>query len=312
MSKIENLSITQTTNLINFLKRVKYSKRNLIKELMADASLDLEEIEISNKNLEELIQYLVQRFDLNWLILKLSSDIYDLYNKTISQGQVIAILRKVLGLKLSSTERSQLHELRKKIKRYELFLTHFGEWGKEYDYVLKMLLFGLSEEQASKLIYVLDKAKVSAEKKTVGVDFYTKLIENYDKSLVMLQIWDISPHRKFGFLRNQYYRGAIAAIMTFDKGNRESFDLLKQYYTELKEKTNLKFRFKKLKNIYADMPITLIGIGKSDLIPMDEVYSFVKEINAQYVELDNIDDDSFQNALTYLTYQVITRYLEAL
>jgi len=312
MSKIENLSATQTTNLINFLKRVKYSKQNLIKESRTDVSLDLEESKVFNKNLEELIQYLVQKFDLNWLIWKISSDIYDLYDKTISQGQVIAILRKVLGLKLSSTERSQLYDLRKKIRKYELFLTHFGEWGKEYDYILKILIFGLNEEQANKINYVLDKAKITPGKEIIGVDFYTKLIENYDKSLVNLQIWDISKHGKFSSIRNQYYRGAIAAILTFDKGNRESFDLLKRYYSELKEKTNLKFRFKKLKNIYADMPITLIGIGKSDLIPMDEVYSFVKEINGQYVELDDIDDDSFQNTLTYLTYQVITRWLEAL
>lgn len=282
-NKNEKLKEPQITNLIKFLKKINYREVDLIRDQINQ--------DLDTKN----------------IISKISSDLCENLDKAISMGQAKAILKRILGLTLSSTERSQLYELRKKIKKYEKFIAYFGEFGKTIDYALKVLILGLEEDQANKFSYVLDKAKITPGKGILGVDFYTKLIENYDKSLVNLQIWDISNYAKFETIRNHYYRGAIVAIFTFDKTNRESFELLKKYFSELKEITNLKFRIKRLKEKKFAMPIALVGLGGESTIPYDEIYNLAKEFNAQYFEITDVEDDSFQQMLINLTYQVATR-----
>jgi len=282
-NKNEILSDKQITNLTKFLKKINYKKLSLFKDQI-NRDLDIENI-----------------------IENVSSEIFEEYDKAISIGQAKAILKRILGFTLSSTDRSQLYELRKKIKKYEKFITYFGEFGKTYDYILKVLILGLEEDQANKLNSVLDKSEISPGKEIIGVDFYTKLIENFDKSLVNLQIWDISNYTKFGTIRNQYYRGAIVAILTFNKTSRESFELIKKYCAELKEKTNLKFSIKRLKGTKFAMPIALVGLGGDSIIPYDEIYNLTKEFNAQYFEMIDVEDDSFQQMLINLTYQVATR-----
>jgi GTPase SAR1 family protein len=282
-NKNEVLSDKQITNLTKFLKKINYKKLTLFKDQI-NRDLDIENF-----------------------IENISSEIFEEYDKAISIGQAKAILKRILGLILSSTDRSQLYELRKKIKKYKKFITYFGEFGKTFDYILKVLILGLEEDQANKLNFVLEKSKISPGKDIIGVDFYTKLVENYDKSLVNLQIWDISNHKKFGTIRNQYYRGAIVAILTFDKSNRESFELIKKYCAELKEKTNLQFNIKRLKGKKFRMPIALVGLGGDSVIPYDEIYNLAKEFDAQYFEMLDVEDDSFKQMLINLTYQVATR-----
>jgi len=282
-NKREILKDEQISNLIKFLKKINYKGVDFVTNQI---NLDLK---------------------IESIISKISSDFYKKFDKAISEGQAKAILRRILGLTLSSTERSQLYELRKKIKKYEKFITYFGEFGKTFDYVLKVLILGLEEDQVNKLSIVLDKAKVAPGKEIIGVDFYTKLIENYDKSLVNLQIWDISKHYRFKTIRNQYYRGAIIAIFTFEKTNQESFELLKNSFSELKKKTNLEFSIKRLKGKKFAMPIALLGLGGECVIPYDEIYKLAKEFNAQYFEMTDVEDDSFQQMLINLTYQVATR-----
>lgn len=303
----EILSDKQITDLSNFLKRINYSKADLLNDTKKKVFKGLDISTTSKKSMEDLIRQINQNFDIEKIISIISADMYEKYEKTISQGQAESLLRRILGLSLSSTARSQLYELRKKIQKYERFNAYFGEFGKIHDYALKILILGLEEEQASKLNSFLDRAKISPGKKIIGVDFYTKLIENYDKSLVNLQIWDISKYEKFKSIRNQYYRGAIAAIFTFDKTNRESFDSIRKYYSELKEKTNLKFSIKRMKKQEFEMPIALVGLGGDSIIPYDDIYNLAKEFNAQYYEITDIDDDPFQEMLTVLTYQVSTR-----
>lgn len=306
-NKSEKLKDKQITDLSIFLKKINYTKVDLLNGTNKKVFKGLVVSTTSKKSMEDLIHQMNQNFDIHNIVSNISADIYEKYDKAISQGQIEALIRRVLGFRLSSTERSQLYELRKKVQKYEKFIAYFGEFGKLHDYVLKILILGLEEDQASKLNNILDKAKITPGKKIIGVDFYTKLIENYDKSLVNLQIWDISNYEKFGTIRNQYYRGSIAAIFTFDKSNRESFDSIRKYSSELKEITNLKFSIKHMKNKKFAMPIALVGLGGDSIIPYDEVYNLAKEIDAHYYEITDIDDDAFQEMLTVLTYQVSTR-----
>jgi hypothetical protein len=203
-----------------------------------------------------------------------------------------------------------LHELRQKIQRYERFLTYFSEWGYKYDYQLKILILGLSDEQSEILSEILNKKDVQAGKNVIGINFYTKLIENFDKSFTNLQIWEISSNDRFETIRTQYYKGATAVIIVFEKSNRESFDRIKEYHTELKDATELIYKGKLKKKKEIRIPIAIIGLGKDSVIPIEEIYSTAKNLGAQFFDVERIRDSSFQEALNYAALQVLVRFQE--
>ena len=312
----ESLDEDQLEKLIKYLKQIKYSKINLVEDIL-DSTLNIfpngETFEKSEEPLEDLIRKLNQHHDFNWIISLLSSHIHEQYEKTISQGQIQAILKRILGIALTSTERSQLHELRKKVQRYEKFINNFGVWGKKYDFPLKIIMFGLNREHPSDMFYLLNKRHVD-DHNTIGVDFYTYDIEAYDKSIVQVQLWHMSNDERFAFLRKQYVRGATGVVLFFNKSNRESYEDVEKFISELKEQTNLKVSLRKLKKQQIKMPIALVGIEKptleSKLIPMEEIYALIKKIGAKYFEISSKDDYILSEILKELSYEFITRSKE--
>ncbi|MHA1669325.1 MAG: hypothetical protein ACTSV5_01975 [Promethearchaeota archaeon] len=310
------LNDDQLEKLIKYLKQIKYSKINLVEDIL-DSTVnvfpDRETFEISEESLEDLIRELNRHYDINWIISLLSSHVHEQYEKTISQGQVQAILKRILGIALTSTERSQLHELRKKVQRYEKFINNFGVWGKKYDFPLKIIMFGLNKNHPADMFYLLNKRQV-VDHNTIGVDFYTYDIEAYDKSIVQVQLWHMSNDERFAFLRKQYMRGVTGVVLFFDKSNRESYEDVEKFILELKEQTNFKVSSRKLKKQQIKMPIALVGIDKptleSDLIPMDEIHSLTKEIGAKYSEISSKNDYNLSEILRELSYEFITRFKE--
>ena len=315
MIKINNqIPENQFEKLIKYLKQIKYSKRNLVEDILDPTVNILSEGDIFEKTeepLDNLIRDLIQHHDTNWIISLLSSHIYEQYEKTISQGQVQAILKRVLGISLTSTERSQLHELRKKVQRYEKFVNNFGEWGKKFDFPLKIIMFGLNREQSEDAFYMFNKAQVDTDN-IIGVDFYTYTIEVFDKSVVQLQIWYLSDDVRFEFLRKQYVRGAAGAVFIFNTTNRESFESMKRFVSIVKEQSDLKVRLRKLRSRQFKMPIAIIGLNKPekpevDSIPMEEIYSFTNELGAGYNEVSSKGEIPFPDILTFLTYGIVTK-----
>jgi len=295
------VSSNKIGELTQFLKRVRYIKNDLINGSLKEYISEIDGIDINNDNMEAILDHFVKEKGIDWLIVQLSADIYEKFQKTISVGQIIAIMHKVTGVKLSSTERSQLHELRKKIRRYDKFLKFFGEWGKNFDFLFKTLIFGLNQEDSDKLDYLLDKAVISAGKQNIGVEFYTRDIEIFEKSIVRLQIWEISTQSSFETIRLQYYRGAAAAIIFFYTDKKESFNLIKKYISELKDKTNLKFSPRKQRDVSIDMPLAIVGLGTTSKDLYDEVSSLVKDLNGQYFDFINLNYDNFDEILKYIT-----------
>ena len=188
------------------------------------------------------IEFPTEKLSKEFNIKEVSFQISELYEKTISPGQVEAVIRRIIGeTPLSTKERSQLYDLRKKIYRYEKFLTSFREWGRKYDHQLKIIILGLTEEQSDYLPSILNKHGTGPERDIIGVSFYTKLMVNYDKSLTSLGIWDISKKERFAFLRPQFYKGVAGVLLVFNIEDINSFEIIKKYFIELKESTDLKF-----------------------------------------------------------------------
>ena len=308
------ISENQLDKLIKFLKQVKYSKQNLVEDILdptVNIFQDGDTFEKTEEPLDDLIRALFNEHDTNWILSLLSSHIYEQYEKTISQGQVQAILKRILSISLTSTERSQLHELRKKIQRYEKFISSFSEWGKKFDFPLKIIMYGLKREQSKDAFYLLNKAHLDTNK-IIGVDFYTYTIEVYDKSIVQLQIWYLSDDARFEFLRKQYVRGAAGAVFIFNTTNRESFERMKKFISIVKEQSDLKVRLRKLKDRQFKMPIAIVGLNKPekpeiDTISMEEIYSYTNQIGAGYVEVSSKGEIPFADIFKVLTFGIVTK-----
>ena len=262
-----------------------------------DLKAYLKKIEIPTENISKELD-----------IKEVSKKVSEKYEKTISPGQAKAVLRRVMRITLSSKERNQLYDLRKKIQRYEKFLTSFREWRKKYDHELKIIILGLTKEQSDYLPRVLTKPFTAPERDVIGVNFLTKLIENYDKTLTRLQIWDVTSQKRFAFLRPQFYRGATAAILVFNKENRESFDAIKTFYNELKEVTGLKLKIKRRIKKEISIPIALIAMGNNTVVPYEEILALNRNIGTSYFEIENIEDERFQQILDGIAMQILIKF----
>jgi len=257
------------------------------------------------------IEFPTEKLSKEFNIKEVSFQISELYEKTISPGQVEAVMRRIIGeTPLSTKERSQLYDLRKKIYRYEKFLTSFREWGRKYDHQLKIIILGLTEEQSDYLPSILNKHGTGPERDIIGVSFYTKLTENYDKFLTQLQIWDVTNQKRFAFLRPQFYKGVAGVLLVFNTEDRDSFEMIKKYFIELRESTHLKFKVRGKFKKEISLPLSLLGIGKKLSIPYEEVQSLASEMGAPYGQIETIEDDRFQDMLRFFATIVLFKLKE--
>lgn len=334
----EGITNKQIKNLKDLLRKLDYNKEELgqlenLKTILLPnytneeiASLEIESyfesleqewIEISEKSWHQIIRFLINRFErisqdrgtgLEWLISKIAYDLYIKYDKTISQGQAEAVLKRALGITLSSTGRTQLYELRKKIRKYENFLAHFGELVKTHEFTFKVVILGLNSKQASNLLTMAPIPGGEGKIETIGVEFYPKTIEIYDKS-VKLQLWDISSDIQWRSFIQTYCKGAHGAIIVYDKSNQDSFESAKELYNELKEGTNLKFRLRDKPRIFVDLPVILIGLSNGDNVVAAEGQSLAKNWNTYgYIEMKDTESQNFEKVLDSLSYGIISNY----
>ena len=130
------------------------------------------------------------------------------------------------------------------------------------EYLLKICIIGLPGELKTKMIPVFVERKFHIDyPSTLGVSIVTKEIK-VDGTKVKLILVNTAGQEFFGKLRPSYYRGASAAIITFDKGDRDTFKAVKKWYKELWKHTG-------------SVPIALVGfITKSE--PKASTLSFLK------------------------------------
>ncbi|MFX1317489.1 MAG: GTP-binding protein [Promethearchaeota archaeon] len=302
------LSNNQLEDLEKFLKKCDYSKEELVAEIEQEFIEEKDWIRDSEVKIKHVIEYLLQKYSLHWLISKIASDLYNIYEKTISQGQAEAIIKRVLDIKLSSTGRTQLYELRKKIRRYENFLAHFSDLAKIYDFTFKVISLGLKPSQATKLLLSPSIPGGVSQRHIIGVRFYPKTIDISDKK-VKFQLWDISSEIQWRSHIQSYCKGTSGAILAYDKRDQESFKLVKEFYKELKEATNLKFTPIELGGESVDIPIIIIGLGDGKKISSEEGRSLANELGAYgYIEISETETENFDNTLASLSLGMITNY----
>ncbi|KDQ57865.1 hypothetical protein JAAARDRAFT_129384 [Jaapia argillacea MUCL 33604] len=100
---------------------------------------------------------------------------------------------------------------------------------------VKLLLIGNSSVGKSSLLLRFSDEQWLPEDEssaTIGVDFRVHKMEVKGKK-VKLSIWDTAGQERFRTITSSYYRGAQGIILVYDVANRESFEALPRWFSEL-------------------------------------------------------------------------------
>ncbi|UCG02694.1 MAG: hypothetical protein JSW11_01630 [Candidatus Heimdallarchaeota archaeon] len=133
------------------------------------------------------------------------------------------------------------------------------------EYLLLICIIGIPDELKTRMVRTFAEGKFTTDYlPTLGFDITTKQIQ-VDNSNIKLILVDTSGQEFFDELRSSHYRTASAAIITFDKGDRDSFIAVKKWYKEFVNEIN-RF-YKKQKTTITDVehdprmevPIALVG-----------------------------------------------------
>tara|TARA_B100000035_G_C20806625_1_gene467973 strand:- start:41 stop:685 length:645 start_codon:yes stop_codon:yes gene_type:complete len=170
------------------------------------------------------------------------------------------------------------------------------------DITLKIVILGECGTGKSSLVekYCNDKY-ISNNISTIGVDFFTKIIEHTDKK-IKLQIWDTAGQEKFYNLVSSYFRDCCMGILVFDICNKYSFDKVDFWISEF-EKYN-----------FGDTarPVLLVG-SKVDIESMREVspeegFNKAEKFGCEYIECsakENINiDEIFQKSINIICNKI--------
>jgi len=170
-----------------------------------------------------------------------------------------------------------------------------------YDATIKIMLLGdKSVEKTSLTIRCISGFFLEDLKLTIGVDFYSKII-NIDNKKIKLQIWDFGGEERFRFLLHQYCKGANAAFFLYDITNRLSLDHLLDH---LPDWTQI------IREHAGDIPIILLG-AKAHLkefraVSKDEGILAEKKYNLSgFLEVSSKTGQNVEKAFEALTRLVL-------
>merc|ERR1719421_2186022 len=151
----------------------------------------------------------------------------------------------------------------------------------DYDYLFILVLIGDSGVGKSCLLLrFADDKWTDSYISTIGVDFKIRTIE-LDQKTIKLQIWDTAGQERFRTISSTYYRGAHGIIVVYDITNRQSFDNVQRWLTEIDK--------------YARENVNKLLVGnKSDLdessdgklrqVPQEKGKSFAITIDVPFLE----------------------------
>jgi len=124
-----------------------------------------------------------------------------------------------------------------------------------YHYQFRVIVIGDTMVGKSSLLKTFSEGTFGELEPTVGVDFFSKIIEIKpkrfdpvqnshlrssspannkleDSIIVKLQIWDTAGQERFKSIVTSYYRNSVGIVLVYDVTNRESYDHLIDWFNE--------------------------------------------------------------------------------
>lgn len=143
---------------------------------------------------------------------------------------------------------------------------------------VKLLLIGnASVGKSSLLLRFSDEQWLPEDEAsaTIGVDFRVHKMEVNGRK-VKLSIWDTAGQERFRTITSSYYRGAQGIILVYDVANRETFEALPKWFSEI--------------DTYVSITVPKIIVGNkvdkenSRQVSTNEGSAFASRQNALFVE----------------------------
>lgn len=161
--------------------------------------------------------------------------------------------------------------------------------------LLKICVMGSTEFKTSFIRRFAEGKVTTNYLPTLGVDITTKQIQidNYNVKLIVV---DTIGQELDSRLRPSYYRGAAAFIIIFDKGDRDSFNAVNEWYKEFRKHIP-----------HPSVPVALVGIiTKSEDVTSDEGQNLADALNTLYYEIPH-SGKGFEQIFHDLTRKVLEK-----
>ncbi|KAJ7186852.1 ras-domain-containing protein [Mycena filopes] len=160
----------------------------------------------------------------------------------------------------------------------------------------KLLLIGNSSVGKSSLLLRFSDEQWLPEDEssaTIGVDFRVHKMDVKGKK-VKLSIWDTAGQERFRTITSSYYRGAQGIILVYDVSNRDSFDALPRWFSELET--------------YVSDKVVKILVGNKEFsrqVPTAEAEAFAARMNCLFVEASAKTSVGVKEAFTEVVEQIM-------
>ena len=165
----------------------------------------------------------------------------------------------------------------------------------EYN-TLKLSIVGDSSIGKSCLLYRYVENKFDYfSLPTVGLEFFSKKINIYDKEY-KLHIFDMAGQEKFRSIVTSYYRRNNGIILAFDITNKESFDNIKKWVSEIDK--------------YSDPNVCLVLIGtklymlEKRQVLYKEAFDYANYLKINYYEVSSKDNINIEKIFVDLVVKI--------
>ncbi|XP_074153726.1 ras-related protein Rab-42 [Sminthopsis crassicaudata] len=128
---------------------------------------------------------------------------------------------------------------------------------------------------------------------TVGVEFYSSMLELASGSRVKLQLWDTAGDERFRSITRSFYRNMVGVLLVFDVTNRKSFDHIEDWYQEVASIQGL------------DKVVFLLVGHKSDLQQARQVSTQEGETLASILGMSFLETSAKTNSNVTLAFETL-------
>jgi small GTP-binding protein len=140
----------------------------------------------------------------------------------------------------------------------------------------KLVLLGESSVGKSSLVLRFVKGQFHEfQESTIGAAFLTQTVQ-IDDTTVKFEIWDTAGQERYHSLAPMYYRGAQAAIVTYDLTNKETFQKAQNWIKELQRQAS--------PNIVIALAGNKLDLASKRAVSYEEAKTYADETGLLFME----------------------------
>ncbi|OON22933.1 Ras family protein, partial [Opisthorchis viverrini] len=105
----------------------------------------------------------------------------------------------------------------------------------QFSYLFKFLIIGTAGAGKTCILRRYTERKfIGNMPHTIGAEFGSKII-SVDGTAVKIQIWDTAGQERFRSMARSYYHDAVGALLVYDITNRDSFNALSHWLSDVRQ-----------------------------------------------------------------------------